>query len=88
MTCLSSPPPSFLSQHERPGGHTMQPFFQRCVQQVFFGVLHDAALRAMVAEVELDPTSATVARNIAKKVAPCGPAHGVGVQREITNFKA
>jgi len=34
-------------------------------------VSQDATLRATVAEVELDPTSETVARNVARKVAPC-----------------
>ena len=37
----------------------------------FLGVSHDATLQATVAEVELDPTSATVACNIARKVASC-----------------
>ena len=31
---------------------------------------HNATLRAAVAEVELDPTSAAVACNVARKVAP------------------
>jgi len=44
---------------------------QRCAQQEFFRVSHDATLRATVAEVELDPTSAIVARNVARKVASC-----------------
>jgi len=49
----------------------MQHFLQRCAQQGFSEVSHDATLCATVAEVELDPTSATVACNIARKVAPC-----------------
>jgi len=49
----------------------MQLPLQHCAQQDFFGVSHDATLRATVAEVEIDPTSATVARNVAIKVASC-----------------
>jgi len=37
----------------------------------FWGVTYVATLHATVAEVELDPTSATIACNIARKVAPC-----------------
>ena len=50
----------------------MQLFLQRCAQKELFGVSHDATLRATVAaEVELDPTSATVARNVVRKVVSC-----------------
>jgi len=55
----------------------MQLFLQRCAQQKFFGVSHDATLRGTVVEVELDPTSAIVARHVARKVAPCVQAFSV-----------
>ena len=45
----------------------MQLFLQCCAKQEFFGVPHDAMLCATVAEVELDPTSATVVLNIARE---------------------
>ena len=39
----------------------MQLCWPCCMQQVFFVVPHNATLRTTVAEVDLDPTSATVA---------------------------
>ena len=44
-------------------------YSQTHARNSFFGVSHDATLLATVAEVELDPTSATAARNVARKVA-------------------
>ena len=53
------------------GGGDDRRLFQLRATIYFFGVSHDATLRATVAEGELDPTSAAVARNVARKVASC-----------------
>ena len=42
-----------------------------CVQQDFLGVSPMQFVARTFAKVELDSTSATLARNVAKKVAPC-----------------
>ena len=52
-------------------GHTVRLSLQRCAQQEFLGCHTMQFVAHNVAEVELGSTSATVARNIAKKVAPC-----------------
>jgi len=64
----------------------MQLFLQRCTQQGFFGVSYDATLPAMVAEVELDPTSATVVRNVARKSCIVCPGPKYTVSKNQARF--
>ena len=57
----------YLEISSRNSGNIFRPFFEIFVSRP----THDATLRAMVADVELDPTSATVACNVSRKVASC-----------------